>query len=242
MAETLTVKIFRLNPKEDKAPRFDVYKLEKQPRMTVLDVLFYIQNYLDGSLAFRSCCRAAVCGSCAMHINGMYRLACRTQVSTLGKEIIIRPLSHLKILKDLITDMTPFWEKYKYIKPYLMPGSPPEDKNKERYQKAYDQEKLIGLIDCILCGACYGACPITLSSKNYLGPAALLKAYRFVVDTRDKALEERLLLVGEENGVWRCHTVFNCQKVCPKSLDPTGAIGALKREILTRKAGLIFVG
>jgi succinate dehydrogenase / fumarate reductase iron-sulfur subunit len=232
-------KLFRFNPTVDKKHRFQEYEVPTKQGMTVLEGLFYIQQKLDGSIAFRSSCRAGICGSCAMHINGKYRLACETQILLLkSNTITIRPLAHLKVIKDLIVDMTPFWNKYNHIKPYLMPGEP--NPEKERMQTSDDRARLDGLIDCILCSCCYASCPIVETAPNYLGPAALLKADRFIQDSRDNAKEERLKLIETEDGVFRCHTVYNCQEVCPKKLDPTGSIASLKRKAVGKSLKNIF--
>ena len=237
MAEKYTYKILRFDPQDNKEPHWDTFEVPKvRDGMTVLDGLIYIQQYLDGSLGFRTSCRAGVCGSCAMHINGRYRLACETQISLLGTTTItIRPLSHLPIIKDLVVDMNPFYEKYEKIKPYLMPGKNAEPADMERLQSRSDREKLDNIIDCILCGACYASCPMTAADPEYLGPAALMKANRFVVDSRDDNVEERLSIVGDEHGIFRCHTAFNCTEVCPKHLDPAGSIAHLKRLHFTVK-------
>ncbi|MBM4388691.1 MAG: succinate dehydrogenase iron-sulfur subunit, partial [Deltaproteobacteria bacterium] len=186
-----------------------------------------------GSLAFRSSCRAGVCGSCAMHINGKYGLACETQLLSLPDTAVVRPLAHLRIIKDLLADMSPFWAKYKYIKPYLISDSPAG--GRERHQSMADRIHLDTIIDCILCAACYSACPITDSDEDYLGPAILMKANRFVVDTRDAHSDERLALVGDDHGIFRCHTAFNCTEACPKNLDPAGSIAHMKRKFIARK-------
>lgn len=170
-----------------------------------------------------------------MHINGKYRLACNTPVLKLKtKKITIYPLSHMPIIKDLVVDMKSFWEKYEDMKPYLMPGKsfPTEG---EQLQSPEERAKVDVLIDCVLCACCHSSCPITASHEKYLGPMAFLTADRFVSDTRDGAREERLAMVNDEHGVWRCHTVFNCQEVCPKDLDPSGSIAHLKMEIIKRK-------
>jgi succinate dehydrogenase / fumarate reductase iron-sulfur subunit len=230
---TREFQVMRFDPETDSEPGFQSFSVEDKPGMTVLEGLFQIQQKLDGSLAFRSSCRAGICGSCAMHINGSYRLACETQVGRLGGAVRVRPLGHMKVLKDLVVDMAPFWAKYKQIKPYLMPGNP--NPAKERIQTTDDREKLTEVIDCILCGCCYGACTVTLTDPDYLGPAALLKANRFLQDSRDNSRQERLKLVDGDHGVWRCHTIFNCQKVCPKSIDVTGSIANLKRKSILNK-------
>ncbi len=231
--DTVKFKIFRFDPDTDSAPRFQEYDLPCEKGITVLTALQRIQDRMDGSLSFRSSCRAAICGSCAMHINGRYRLACETQVFHLSQPITIRPLSNAPVLKDLITDMTNFWKHYRAIMPYLQPGCPPPEK--ELPQTCDERERLGNTVDCILCGACSSSCTMTMTNEKYLGPAALLKAWRFVADTRDKATEERLASVDGLDGVWRCHTIFNCQIACPKDLDPTGAIANLKRAILKKR-------
>ncbi len=235
--EKRTFRIFRYDSSKNESPGFQSFEVPAEKGMTVLEGLIYIQDNLDGSLAFRSSCRAGVCGSCAMHINGKYCLACETQIFALkSKTVTLRPMAHLKVIKDLFVDLKPFWEKYKLIKPYLMPGEPGPER--ERIQTADDRLKLEGLIDCILCGACYASCPVGETHSEYLGPAALLKVNRFVQDSRDNAEEERLNAVSGFDGVFRCHTIFNCQEVCPKELDPTGSIADLKRKIIGKKFGL----
>jgi succinate dehydrogenase / fumarate reductase iron-sulfur subunit len=224
------LKIFRFDPDKDSKPYFQEYSVPCEEGCTVLTALFKIQDRVDGSLSFRSSCRAGVCGSCAMHINGRYRLACETQVFHLSMPIVIRPLSNAEVLKDLVVDMTNFWKHYKAIMPFLQPGANPPEK--ELPQTNAERERLGNTIDCILCGACSASCTMSMTNPKYLGPAALLKAWRFVADTRDKAKEERLEVVDGLDGVWRCHTIFNCQVACPKDLDPTGAIANLKREIM----------
>ncbi|MCF6158060.1 MAG: succinate dehydrogenase iron-sulfur subunit [wastewater metagenome] len=226
-------RIFRFNPVHDKKPYFQEFEVTLTRKdQTVLECLFYIQQRLDDSLAFRSSCRAGICGSCAMHINGKYRLACNTQVSGLTSDsITIRPLAHMPIHKDLFVDMKPFWEKYEHIKPYLIPGKPSPETG-EQIQTPDERSRIDVLIDCILCACCHSSCPITASQEKYLGPMAFLHVDRFFSDTRDGAAEERLAVVNNEYGVWRCHTVFNCQEVCPKDLDPSGSIAHLKTEII----------
>ena len=224
--------IFRFDPDKDSKPYFKKFLVPfVRKDLTVLEGLFYIQEKLDNSLTFRSSCRSAVCGSCAMHINGRYRLACNTLVSSLkGNKVKIRPLGHLDIIKDLFVDLEPFWEKYEFIKPYLISNDFPS--NHERLQTHSERAKLDGLIDCILCGCCYSSCMVTSTNEKYLGPAALLWANRFFVDSRDDAKDERLAIVNIENGIWRCHTIFNCQQSCPKNLNPAGCISSLKMKLI----------
>jgi succinate dehydrogenase / fumarate reductase iron-sulfur subunit len=233
--------IFRFDPESDKSHHFDNFDVPCRMGMTVLDGLNHIRDKLDGSLAYRASCREGVCGSCGMHINGMYRLACETQIKLLDTDtIVIRPLAHLPIIRDLFMDMNPFWEKYELIKPYLIPGdmlSP----DRERLQTPDDRQKLNGLIECILCLCCHASCTLTMTDPEYLGPAALLKMNRFFQDSRDQAYHERLDLVEGDHGIFRCHTIFNCQKVCPKALDPTGSIAKLKQQAVARKLRVPFL-
>jgi len=227
-------RILRFDPTADKKPEFGDYRLRTEGALTVLEGLFDILENQDGSLGFRYSCRSEVCGSCAMHINGAYRLACQTQVKNLKSRIVtIRPLAHLPIIKDLVVDMAPFFEKYRMIKPYM--EASPDAPEKEFIQSQRKRRKLNEIIDCILCGACHASCTMTLTDPNYLGPAALLKANRFVQDSRDTAAKERLAIVNDENGIWRCHTIFNCQIACPKNLNPTQSIAQLKQKVIIHK-------
>ena len=226
-------KIFRFDPDKDDKPYFENFTVPCKKGETVLGALFEIQDRIDGSLQFRFSCRAGVCGSCGMHINGAYRLACETQVSAMSQPIKLQPMSNMPVIKDLVVDMTEFWKKYRLIEPFLKPGR--IDTDKELPQTADEREKLGNSINCILCGACSSSCTMTMTNEAYLGPAALLKAWRFVADSRDRSYVERLESVDGLDGVWRCHTIFNCQLACPKDLDPTGAIASLKREIIKKK-------
>jgi succinate dehydrogenase / fumarate reductase iron-sulfur subunit len=223
-------KILRFDPETDNKPSYQTFEVPWEKGMTVLHGLIYIKERLDGTLAFRSCCRAGVCGSCAMHINGQYRLACENQIESLGKKIVIRPMSNMEILKDLVVDMEPFWNKFRLIKPYLIAGEPPPEG--ERPQSRDDRLRLDTIIDCILCGICTSSCTVTGTNEDYIGPAALLKAERFITDSRDTGTIERLNLVDGDNGVWLCHTIFNCQKYCPKDIDPTAGIKSLQKRLI----------
>lgn len=226
-------KVFRYNPESDSMAHFQEYNLPDTASMTVLEGLYYILENLDSTLAFRSSCRMGVCGSCAMHINGQYRLACETQVSEMGEVVTVRPLAHMKIIRDLVVDLTPFFDNYEKIKPYLIHNK--EIPQKEFIQSPKERKRIDFHVDCILCGACYGSCPVLSTDPEYLGPHALLKALRFVDDSRDDGTYERLAYLATDYGVFRCHTIFNCQQVCPKDLDPTGAIGKLKMKAVKAK-------
>ncbi|OGC06351.1 succinate dehydrogenase iron-sulfur subunit [candidate division WOR-1 bacterium RIFCSPLOWO2_02_FULL_46_20] len=223
----VTFKIERFDPDVDKAPYFKTYEVMAEKEMSVLEALFYIVENLDGSLAFRYSCRGAVCGSCAMRINGKNRLACQTLIKTLrAKTITVSALPHLPVIKDLVVDMDHFFAKYEKVKPYLINPSPAPAK--ERTQSVKERARIDEMINCILCGACYSACTVAATDPQFLGPAALTKAYRFLADSRDAARGERLKLVDGEHGALRCHTLFNCAEACPKYIVPTYSIQKLK--------------
>ncbi len=232
--ENITFKIFRFDPEINEAPYFDNFDISVRHGDTVLAGLFYIQKNIDPSLAFRFSCRGAVCGSCAMHINGKYCLACETQILELNADTItIQPLGHLQVLRDLVVDFTPFYENYSRIKPYLIGKEPVPEK--EYIQTPEERSRLNNIIDCTLCGACYGACATAGVNKEYFGPAALLKVERFLRDSRDSIANERLRIVDDLHGVWRCHSIFSCQEVCPKNLSPAKAIAEIKKKLLLKK-------
>ena len=234
-AEEIVVKVQRFDPEADRQPYWQSYTVKTRPGMTVLDALFEILNHQDGTLSFRFCCRAGVCGSCAMVIGGKIRLACETQLGQfLGKkELLLSPLPHQKVVKDLAVDYEHFFERIKQVKPFLIGKEPyPE---KEYIQTPKEREPINEPIDCILCGACTSSCTVAWTNTDYLGPAALMKAYRFYADTRDVAKDERLDVIESERGVYRCHTIFNCVEVCPKKLNPTEAIQKLKIKAAKRR-------
>jgi succinate dehydrogenase / fumarate reductase iron-sulfur subunit len=228
-------RIRRFDPTRDKAPYYKEYRVPVEKSSTLLDVLGFIKGNLDGTLSYRRSCRHGICGSCAMTVNGQNRLACETQVMSLdGSRIEIEPLRSFPVLKDLVVDMSEFYDRYEAVKPYLVTVRPtPTDK--ERLQSPEDRKLLDGSYECILCGCCTSSCPSFWADKRFLGPAALLKAYRFVFDTRDEDSGDRLRIIDDPHGLWRCHTIFNCVEACPKSLNPTQAISALKREVIKRR-------
>lgn len=227
-AEPVRFRILRYDPKIDKEPHYDTFSVTTKPGMTVLDALFHVLEKEDRTLAFRYSCRSAVCGSCATFINGKQRLACNTQLAKLGREVTVAPLPHLPVIRDLVVDLHPFFHKIDMLKPYFEPEAPLPVK--EFLQTPKDRLAIDESIDCIDCGACYSSCPMTWTDPSYPGPAALIKAARFVADSRDTAKAERLRLLACEDGVWRCHTVFNCADACPKHLNPTNFIQYLKRQ------------
>ena len=233
MSQTITLRIYRRDPDIDTAPKYSTYQIEPQPGQTVLMALYHILENVDKTIAFRASCRSAVCGSCGMHINGKNRLACETQLSALGNEVVVEPLPHLPVLKDLVVDMTTFWDKYNKVRPYLISIKNPPDK--ERLQSPQDRKQIDEFIDCILCACCHSACSLDWWDKEYLGPAALAKMWRFMADSRDEGELERLKIVASEEGVFRCHTLFNCTEECPKKISPTLAIQQMKKRVLVAK-------
>lgn len=227
------VKVFRFDPATEKEPHYDTFTVGIKEKMSVLEALFEILEKQDNTLAFRFSCRGAVCGSCGMFISGAYRLACETLVEKLDPNgIIVAPLPHLPIIKDLAVDMEPFYQKFESVMPYIENKAPAT--GKESLQSISMRKDIDEITDCILCACCHSACPLTWTS-DYLGPAVLTKVYRFVADSRDKAANTRLNLVDGENGVWRCHTIFNCVESCPKKINQTRAIEKLRHGLLAKK-------
>jgi succinate dehydrogenase / fumarate reductase iron-sulfur subunit len=226
-------RIFRFNPELDPEPRYDHFMVECPRGFTVLDALNEIKWRQDGTLSYRRSCRHGICGSCAMTINGKNRLACETQIQQLKGTIWVEPLRSFPVIKDLIVDLSDFYERYEAVRPYLIAGTPPTDK--ERLQSPEQRRLLDGSYECILCGCCTAACPSYWADKDFLGPAALLKAYRFIFDSRDEGTEERLVILDNKHGLWRCHTIFNCQEACPKGLNPTWAISRLKQKVIRER-------
>lgn len=239
-ASAYTFRIFRFDRKKpgDKA-RFETYRVKVIPGLTILAVLNRIRDEIDGALSFRSSCRSAVCGSCAMVINGRIDLACRTQVASFGKEtIILEPLPNMEIIKDLVVDMTPFWTMYEKVRPWLIRSSPGPEK--EILQSEKDRARIDQFVNCILCACCYGACPVISRDPGYLGPAALAKLERFTLDSRDERSRASMDEVNNEQGVWGCDTVLSCIEACPKNVRPTDAIIDLRKRLFVDKAKNFF--
>ncbi len=234
MAEKVTFKVFRFNPEKDEKPYYQEYEVEiRKPGMMVLDGLNQIRWEMDGTLAFRRSCREGVCGSDGLNINGVNMLGCITHISDLKPPVVIQPLPSLPVIKDLVVDLTNFMDKFYLVKPYLINHSPPPDK--ERLQSPEERKKLDGLYECILCACCSTSCPSYWADPEYLGPSALLNAARFILDSRDEGADERFEIINDRHGVWRCHTILNCIEACPKLLNPTEAIGELKKILIKKK-------
>lgn len=225
--KNVKVRILRYNPEKDKKPYWQPYKLAVDSDATILDILNEIHWKLDGTLAYRRSCRSAICGSCAMKVNGSNVLACETPLHRYkGKSLKIEPLPGFRIVKDLVVDLESFFEKMNRVRPYLLLDKPIPDK--EFVQTPEEFEEIREACICILCGACTSSCPSLWANDDYLGPAALLKAYRFIFDSRDDAADERIDIVNDKNGIWRCHTIFNCMEACPKHIKITEYLSKLK--------------
>jgi succinate dehydrogenase / fumarate reductase iron-sulfur subunit len=229
-AKNITFKIKRFNPVVDDKPYWDEFDLECDAGTTVLIAIQEIIAKQDGSIAMRYNCRAGVCGSCAVLVNKKYALACETLILQLNKtEVKLEPLPFYPVIKDLVVDMSQFYEKLLAIDPYLKRDHS-KDPETEILQSPADFHIIEEATKCILCGACHSSCVSVWTDKNYLGPGALLKAFRFANDTRDEDKRQRINRVTAEDGVYRCHTAFNCVEACPKELNPTEAIQTLKRQ------------
>jgi succinate dehydrogenase / fumarate reductase, iron-sulfur subunit len=232
-----TVRIYRFNPDSGENPRVDTFALEvKSCGPMVLDALIQLKAAVDSSLTFRRSCREGICGSCAMNINGVNRLACTTAMSELAGDIKIDPLPHMPVIKDLVPDLTNFYAQYAAVKPWLQSRTPPPP-DRERLQSKEEQEKIDRPAACILCACCSTACPsYWWNSERFLGPAALLAAYRWIIDSRDDAQGERLDELEDPFRLYRCHTIMNCTDVCPKDLNPARAIAEIKKMMLERQS------
>ena len=229
----MMLSIYRFNPEADAKPYIQEYELEPGPadRM-LLDMLIRVKA-LDETFSFRRSCREGVCGSDAMNINGRNALACITRVADLPKKVVVRPLPGLPVIRDLVVDMSDFFRQYHSIRPHLInEAAPPE---RERLQSPQERAKLDGLYECILCACCSTACPsFWWNPDKFVGPAGLLQAQRFIADSRDDALEERLRDLDDRYRLFRCHSIMNCVDVCPKGLNPTRAIGQIKKALVKR--------
>lgn len=232
---TKTFKIYRWDPDSGENPSEDQYTVDRDRYgPMVLDAIIKIKNEIDPTLTFRRSCREGVCGSCAMNINGRNSLACTKAIDDYPEDIKIYPLPHLEVVKDLVADLTNFYKQYASIKPWLRNESPAGDR--ERLQSKEERVKLDGLYECILCASCSTSCPSYWWNGNrYLGPAALLQAYRWLVDSRDENTEERLDMLEDSFKLYRCHTIMNCTDTCPKGLNPAKSIAEIKKMIAERR-------
>ena len=235
----VNLRILRYDPAESTAtaaptrPHWVEYKVSVDPMDRVLDLLIKVKADEDGSLSFRRSCGHGICGSDAMLINGRNRLACRIRVDQLGRKISVAPLPGLPVVKDLIVDMSGFFAKYRSIKPYLINDQP--EPERERRQSPADRAVYDDTTKCILCAACTSSCPSFWARPEYVGPAAIVQAHRFIFDSRDEGAAERLEILADENGVWRCRTIFNCVEACPRGINITRAILEVSSAIVGRR-------
>ncbi|MFH8795541.1 succinate dehydrogenase iron-sulfur subunit [Streptomyces sp. NPDC017941] len=232
---TVTFRIRRFNPEVSADATWEDFQLEIDPKERVLDGLHKIKWDLDGSLTFRRSCAHGICGSDAMRINGKNRLACKTLIKDINpaKPITVEPIKGLTVLKDLVVDMDPFFQAYRDVMPFLVTtGNEP---TRERLQSAEDRERFDDTTKCILCAACTSSCPVFWNDGQYFGPAAIVNAHRFIFDSRDEAGEQRLEILNDKDGVWRCRTTFNCTDACPRGIEVTKAIQEVKRALITRR-------
>ncbi|GIZ49720.1 hypothetical protein CKM354_001274700 [Cercospora kikuchii] len=231
-AKIKTFQIYRWNPDTpEEKPKMQSYTLDlNKTGPMMLDALIRIKNEVDPTLTFRRSCREGICGSCAMNIDGVNTLACLCRIPTdTAKESRIYPLPHTYVVKDLVPDLTQFYKQYKSIKPYLQRDAPPED-GKEVRQSKEDRRKLDGLYECILCACCSTSCPsYWWNSEEYLGPAVLMQSYRWIADSRDQRAEQRKDALNNSMSLYRCHTILNCSRTCPKGLNPALAIAEIKK-------------
>ncbi|MCU1621690.1 MAG: sdhB [Frankiales bacterium] len=226
----VTLKIRRYDPELSEDAFWQSFEVPVESGDRLLDALHHVKWYLDGSLTFRRSCAHGVCGSDAMRVNGVNRLACKVLIKDLGDEITVEPLKGLPTMKDLLVDMEPFFDAFRAVKPFLMTsGNAP---TRERLQSAEDRARFDDTTKCIMCAACTTACPIFWNDDQYFGPQAIVMAHRFIFDSRDEGAEERLEILNDKEGVWRCRTTFNCTDACPRGIEVTKAIQEVKRALI----------
>lgn len=229
------IRILRYNPEAGGAPAHQDFQVDAEPTDRVLDALNSIKWYQDGTLTFRRSCAHGICGSDAMRINGVNRLACKVLMKDVlknaGGTVTVEPLMGFRVIKDLVVDMDPFFAQYRSVLPYLINDARVEG-SRERLQSPEDRERYDDTTKCILCAACTTSCPSFWANEEFVGPAAIVNAHRFIFDSRDQAAGERLEILNNREGVWRCRTIFNCSEACPREIKVTKAIGEVKRAIL----------
>ncbi len=229
----VALRIRRFNPERDQKPWWGEYTFAAEPTDRLLDALNHIKWYVDGTLTYRRSCAHGVCGSDAMRINGSNALACKVLLKDLGNRITVEPLPGLRVIKDLLVDMDRFFELYRSVKPYLIVHSPPPER--ERLQTPADRQRFDDTTRCILCAACTSSCPSYWANPEFVAPAAIVNAHRFIFDSRDEGAEQRLQVLGTRDGVWRCRTIFNCTEACPRGIAVTRAITEVKNALMNRK-------
>jgi succinate dehydrogenase / fumarate reductase iron-sulfur subunit len=230
---TVEVRIRRYNPEVSDEVTWVTYQVESYPTDRVLNLLMKIKGEQDGTLTFRRSCAHGVCGSDAMRINGVNRLACKVLMKDMPDKLTIEPIKGLPVEKDLVVDMEPFFEAYRAVKPFLITNG--NEPSKEWLQSQADRDRFDDTTKCILCAACTTSCPVFWTDGSYFGPAAIVNAHRFIFDSRDQAAEERLEILNDREGVWRCRTTFNCTEACPRGIQITKAIQEVKQALLFRR-------
>jgi succinate dehydrogenase / fumarate reductase iron-sulfur subunit len=230
------LRLLRFNPERDDQPHFENYTVQAEPMERLLDCLHKVKWYQDSSLALRRSCGHGICGSDAMVINGVNALACKVLVKDLKQPITVEPIRGLPVTKDLVVDMEPFFAGYRAVKPWLIADPDEKEPERERLQSPEARERFDDTTKCILCAACTTSCPIFWADKEYIGPAAIVNAHRFIFDSRDDGGQERLEILNDKEGVWRCRTTFNCTDACPRGIEITKAIQEVKRALIFRRA------
>jgi len=230
---TLTLRILRYNPETDEVPYYKEYAVEVEPTDRVLDALNAVKWYQDGAVTYRRSCAHGICGSDAMRINGVNRLACKVLVRDVGDRVTVEPLMGFRVVKDLVVDMEPFFAQYRSVLPFFVNDSRPPER--ERIQTVEERERFDDTTKCILCAACTTSCPSFWANDEFVGPAAIVNAHRFIFDSRDEAAGERLERLNDREGVWRCRTTFNCSEACPRGIEVTKAIAEVKQAVMRGK-------
>ncbi len=233
-SQRVRLKILRFNPESDQEAHFEDYEIDAQPMDRLLDCLHTVKWEVDSSLALRRSCAHGICGSDAMLINGVNMLACKVLVKDLKQPIRVEPIRGLPIVKDLVVDMEPFFAGFRAVKPWLITDPDEKEPERERLQSPEDRERYDDTTKCILCAACTTSCPIYWSDQAYVGPAAIVNAHRFIFDSRDAGARERLEILSQRGGVYKCRTVFNCTAACPRGIKVTRAIQEVKQAALFR--------
>ena len=233
-ATEVELRVLRFDPENDDSSHFETYKVQAQPMDRLLDCLHKIKWEIDSSLALRRSCAHGICGSDAMVINGVNMLACKVLVKDLKQPIKVEPIRGLPLIKDLIVDMEPFFAGYRAVKPWLISDPDEKEPERERLQSPEDRERFDDTTKCILCAACTTSCPIYWADREYVGPAAIVNAHRFIFDSRDSGARERLEILSQKGGVFKCRTVFNCTAACPRGIKVTRAIQEVKQAALYR--------
>lgn len=225
-------RVKRFDPERDRRPHWETYDVPLEPTDRVLDGLHHIKWYMDGTLALRRSCAHGVCGSDAMLIDGRNQLACKVLLKDVGEQVTIEPIRGLRVIKDLVVDMEPFFAQYRSVLPYLIADEPAPER--ERRQSPKERARYDDTTKCILCAACTTSCPIYWANGEYVGPAAIVNAHRFIFDSRDAGAEQRLEILSQRSGVFRCKTTFNCTDACPRGIEVTRAIQEVKQAIVRK--------